>query len=110
MSTIFAKVFFTWTYLLVNPLAISGPSLGLQNCLVSEQQQIQIKIIPHSYFRCCLVYSCRSLRENTKVAVKFFKRGPHYDGAVQREQYILETLGADPKNNIGKNELKFIIF
>jgi hypothetical protein len=36
------------------------------------------------------------------VAVKFFKRGPHYEGAVQREQYILETLGADPKNNIGE--------
>ena len=36
------------------------------------------------------------------MAVKFFKRGPHYEGAVQREQYILETLGADPKNNIGE--------
>ena len=36
------------------------------------------------------------------MALKFFKRGPHYEGAVQREQFILETIGADPTNNIGE--------
>ena len=39
------------------------------------------------------------------MALKFFKRGPHYEGAVQREQFILETVGADPNNNIGENNL-----
>lgn len=52
--------------------------------------------------RCCLVYSCQSLREEAKFALKFFKRGPSYYGAIQREQYILETIGADPENNMGK--------
>ena len=52
-------------------------------------------------YRCCLVYSARSVRDGTKVALKVYKRGPNYDGAVQREQYILEAL-QNPKNNIGR--------
>ena len=51
--------------------------------------------------RCCLVYSARSVRDGTKVALKVFKRGPNYDGAVQREQYILDAF-QNPKHNIGK--------
>ena len=50
--------------------------------------------------RCCLVYAARSMRsDNAKVALKVYKRGPTYDGAIQREQYILDAL-ADPKNNL----------
>lgn len=33
------------------------------------------------------------------MALKVFKKGPTYDGAVQREQYILELFN-DPKHNI----------
>ena len=51
--------------------------------------------------RGCMVYSARTLRDAAKVALKVFKKGPTYDGAVQREQYILE-LFSDPKHNIGK--------
>ena len=51
--------------------------------------------------RCCLVYSARSVRDGTKVALKVFKRGPNYDGAVQREQYILDAF-QHPSNKIGK--------
>jgi len=54
-----------------------------------------------------LVYSCRSLRENTKLALKIFKRGVFYEGAVQREQFILETVGSDPENKIGKRKLEW---
>ena len=53
------------------------------------------------YYRCCLVYSARSVRDGTKVALKVFKRGPNYDGAVQREQYILDAF-QHPSNKIGK--------
>ena len=51
--------------------------------------------------RCCLVYSARSVRDGTKVALKVYKRGPNYDGAVQREQYILDAF-QQPSNKIGK--------
>ena len=55
-------------------------------------------------FRCCLVYSARSVRDGTKVALKVFKRGPNYDGAVQREQYILDAF-QHPSNKIGKSSI-----
>jgi len=47
------------------------------------------------------VYSCQGLHKDAKFALKFFKRGVFYEGAVQREQYILDTLGSEPENNIG---------
>ena len=47
------------------------------------------------------MYSARSVRDGTKVALKVFKRGPNYDGAVQREQFILDAY-QNPKHNIGK--------
>ena len=47
------------------------------------------------------MYSARSARDGTKVALKVFKRGPNYDGAVQREQFILDAY-QNPKHNIGK--------
>ena len=46
------------------------------------------------------MYSARSVRDGTKVALKVFKRGPNYDGAVQREQFILDAF-QNPKHNIG---------
>ena len=46
------------------------------------------------------MYSARSVRDGTKVALKVFKRGPNYDGAVQREQFILDAY-QNPKHNIG---------
>ena len=58
--------------------------------------------------RCCLVYSARSVRDGTKVALKVFKRGPNYDGAVQREQYILDAF-QHPSNKIGMNVIPLII-
>ena len=33
------------------------------------------------------------------VALKFFRRGPNYEGAVQRERYILDTFH-EPQHNI----------
>ena len=61
-----------------------------------------VKIIEHiGEGRCCMVYSARTVRDNSKVALKVFKKGPTYDGAVQREQYILDMF-SDPKHNIGK--------
>ena len=41
------------------------------------------------------------MRDGTKVALKVYKRGPNYDGAVQREQYILDAF-QHPSNKIGK--------
>ncbi len=48
-----------------------------------------------------MVYSAKSIRDGSKVALKVFKRGPTYEGAVQREQYILELFN-DHKHNMGK--------
>ena len=45
------------------------------------------------------MYSARSVRDGTKVALKVYKRGPNYDGAVQREQYILDTF-QNPKHKM----------
>ena len=33
------------------------------------------------------------------VALKFFRRGSNYEGAVQRERYILDTF-QDPQHNV----------
>ena len=67
-----------------------------------------VKIIEHiGEGRCCMVYSARTVRDNSKVALKVFKKGPTYDGAVQREQYILDMF-SDPKHNIGKKSQNYI--
>ena len=64
-----------------------------------------VKIIKHvGEGRCCLVYSAKVIRDGSKVALKVFKKGPTYDGAVQREQYILDAFN-HPKHNIGKDHL-----
>ncbi|TRY62784.1 hypothetical protein TCAL_00388 [Tigriopus californicus] len=49
--------------------------------------------------RCCVVYSAHSVRDNSRVAIKFFKRGSSYEGALQREQYILEMF-KDPAHKL----------
>jgi len=49
--------------------------------------------------RCCVVYSGSAVRDGSLVALKFFRRGPNYEGAVQRERYILDTF-QDPRNNV----------
>ena len=45
------------------------------------------------------MYSAKAIRDGAKVAVKVFKRGPTYDGAIQREQFILDNV-ASPQNNL----------
>ena len=68
----------------------------------SPNGDLCVRLIEHiGEGRCCIVYSARTLRDGAKVALKVFKKGPTYDGAVQREQYILELFN-DPKHNIGK--------
>lgn len=68
----------------------------------SPNGDLCVRLIEHiGEGRCCMVYSARTLRDGAKVALKVFKKGPTYDGAVQREQYILELFN-DPKHNIGK--------
>ena len=58
--------------------------------------------------RCCVVYSGSPLRESPKsgvqVALKFYKRGSNYDGAFQREQFILDRFKSD-----GRDPLKYKI-
>jgi len=49
--------------------------------------------------RCCVVYSGSAVRDGSMVALKFFRRGSNYEGAVQRERYILDTF-QDPKHNV----------
>lgn len=49
--------------------------------------------------RCCVVYSAHSVRDSSRVAIKFFKRGSSYEGALQREQYILEMF-KDPVHKL----------
>ena len=53
-----------------------------------------------SLFRCCIVYSGHGIRDDAKVALKFYKRGRTYEGALQREQHILDVL-KEPEHNIG---------
>jgi len=66
----------------------------------SPNGDLCVKIIDHiGEGRCCMVYSATTIRDNSKVALKVFKKGPTYDGAVQREQYILDIFN-DPKHNI----------
>ena len=49
--------------------------------------------------RCCVVYSGSAVRDGSMVALKFFRRGSDYEGAVQRERYILDTF-KDPQHNM----------
>ena len=49
--------------------------------------------------RCCVVYSGVSVFDGSPVALKFFKRGSQYEGALQRERYVLERLSS-PQHNL----------
>lgn len=49
--------------------------------------------------RCCVVYSGEATRDASLVALKFFRKGSNYEGALQREQYILDNFH-DPSCNI----------
>ena len=40
--------------------------------------------------RCCVVYKAVAVRDGSLVAIKCFRRGECYEGAVQRERFILE--------------------
>ena len=46
-----------------------------------------------------MVYSGSAVRDGSLVALKFFRRGSDYEGAVQRERYILDTM-QHPSNNV----------
>lgn len=68
----------------------------------SPNGDLCVKIIEHiGEGRCCLVYSAKTVRDNAKVALKVYKKGPTYEGAVQREQYILELFD-DACHNMGE--------
>lgn len=45
------------------------------------------------------MYSAHSVRDNSKVALKAYKKGSTYQGALQRELYILELL-KEPQHNV----------
>merc|ERR1719312_362264 len=76
------------------------PVLDPGEIVCSPDGTFAFRIVEHiGEGRCCLVYSAKSIRDTTKVALKVYKRGPTYAGAIQREQYILDCL-ADPKNNL----------
>lgn len=49
--------------------------------------------------RCCLVYSGSNARDGSLVALKFFRQGSDYEGAIQRERYVLDTFSG-PHHNI----------
>jgi hypothetical protein len=54
--------------------------------------------------RCCLVYSAHSVvNDSIQVALKVYRVGPNYEGALQREQYMMAVL-ADRKYNVGEWE------
>ena len=76
------------------------PVLDPGEIVCSPDGDFAFRVIEHiGEGRCCLVYLAKSIRDGTKVALKVYKRGPTYDGAIQREQYILDCL-SDPKNNL----------
>ena len=45
-----------------------------------------------------MVYKAVAVRDGTVVALKCFRQGSNYDGAIQRENYILTTLGQAGNN------------
>ncbi len=56
--------------------------------------------------RCCLVYSAHQVGVGGgagRAAIKCYRRGAAYDGAVRREAYVLAALGKEPPNNIGED-------
>ena len=56
--------------------------------------------------RCCVVYSAHSIRNDAvQVALKVYRVGQNYDGALQREMYMLELL-RDKKHNIGEIRIR----
>ena len=56
--------------------------------------------------RCCVVYSAHSIRNDAvQVALKVYRVGQNYDGALQREMYMLELL-RDRKHNIGEIRIR----
>ena len=48
--------------------------------------------------RCCVVYKAVAVRDTSLVALKCFRRGPSYEGAVQRESFILERMAGTAAN------------
>ena len=56
--------------------------------------------------RCCVVYSAHSIHNDAvQVALKVYRVGQNYDGALQREMYMLELL-RDRKHNIGEISIR----
>ena len=84
-----------------DPAKSDRPIFDPGDVIESPNGDLCVRVLEHiGEGRCCMVYSARTLRDNAKVALKVFKKGPTYEGAVQREQYILELFN-DPKHNIG---------
>ena len=49
--------------------------------------------------RCCVVYSGVSVFDGSPVALKFYRQGPFYEGALQRERFVLDRF-SDPQHNL----------
>ena len=49
--------------------------------------------------RCCVVYSGVSVFDGSPVALKFYKPGPDYEGALQRERFVMDRF-SDPQHNL----------
>ena len=41
--------------------------------------------------RCCRVYSAVSVYDGSPVALKFYRRGAEFEGAAQRERFVLSS-------------------
>ena len=50
--------------------------------------------------RCCIVYSASNIQDGSMVALKFFRPGRTYEGAFQRERYILDRFSESQNNMV----------
>ena len=65
-------------------------------CKAAPGENCQTFFIPPALFqigggRCCVVYKAVAVRDGSVVALKCFRQGSNYDGAIQRESFILDT-------------------
>ena len=57
-----------------------------------------LKLMQIGAGRCCIVYSGSAVRDGSLVALKIFKHGENYEGALQREQYVLDAFKGTQHN------------
>jgi len=77
-----------------------SPNIVSGEIITSETGEHGYKVIKKiGTGRCCVVYSGSDVQDGSMVALKFFRRGSNYEGAVQRERYILERFN-EPEHNL----------